>query len=473
MNQSATVSFPAEYLALITPYIPEHSSLQDFTRISSTPLRKSIRVNTLKISVEEFKQLAEQLNWQLTPIPWCASGFWLERPTEQEKLALGSTAAHFAGLFYIQEASSMMPPEALSCGANLSGKLLLDMASAPGSKSTQLAAIMNNSGVLIANELSSSRIKVLNANIQRCGLTNTAMTHFNADVFGEWLPEIFDFVQLDAPCSGEGAIRKDPLAFKNWSLSSTNQIASLQKNLIKSAFLALKPGGEMIYSTCTLNPLENQQVCLWLQQQFPDAVEFINLKNLFNGAEKAVTEHGFLHVWPQIFDSEGFFVAKIRKTAAVPFEFKGKEQTNFPFTPATKKQFNLVEQYLDNQFGWQLPASHKLYVRDNEYWLFPQAFIPLIGKMRFQRIGVKLAELFKFGFKITHEAVMSFSDDFTKNLIEITDEQVSELYAGKDLKSSLNRNSGEMVAMYHSAPVALLKGLKGKLKNNLPRELIR
>ncbi|GAL34405.1 ribosomal RNA small subunit methyltransferase F [Vibrio maritimus] len=127
------------------------------------------------------------------------------------------------------------------------------MAAAPGSKTTQLAALMNNQGVLVANEFAASRVKVLHANIERCGVRNAALSNYDARVFGGWLPEQFDAILLDAPCSGEGTVRKDPDAMKNWSLDSTAEIAATQKDLIESAFHALKVGGTLVYSTCALS----------------------------------------------------------------------------------------------------------------------------------------------------------------------------------------------------------------------------
>ena len=183
---------------------------------------------------------------------------------------------------------------------------VMDVAAAPGSKTTQMAALMKNQGLILANEYAASRVKVLHANLSRCGVSNTALTHFDGRVFGPALPEMFDAILLDAPCSGEGVIRKDADALRNWTLESTVSIAETQRDLIDSAFHALKPGGTLIYSTCTLNKLENQQVVAWLCQRYPDAVTIDSLADLFPGAERAATPEGFLHVFPQLFDSEGF-----------------------------------------------------------------------------------------------------------------------------------------------------------------------
>ena len=200
----------------------------------------------------------------------------------------------------------MLPVAALFADGNQPERVM-DVAAAPGSKTTQIAARMNNRGAILANEFSASRVKVLHANISRCGIHNVALTHFDGRVFGAALPEAFDAILLDAPCSGEGVVRKDPDALKNWSVESNLEIAATQRELIDSAFNALRPGGTLVYSTCTLNRDENEDVCLWLKQRYADAVEFLPLDTLFDSASHAATPEGFLHVFPQIYDCEGFF----------------------------------------------------------------------------------------------------------------------------------------------------------------------
>ncbi len=198
---------------------------------------------------------------------------------------------------------------------------------------------MNNRGAILANEFSASRVKVLHANISRCGIHNVALTHFDGRVFGAALPEAFDAILLDAPCSGEGVVRKDPDALKNWSVESNLEIAATQRELIDSAFHALRPGGTLVYSTCTLNRDENEDVCLWLKQRYADAVEFLPLDTLFDSASHAATPEGFLHVFPQIYDCEGFFVARLRKTRAVdPLPAPKFKVGNFPFTPVKGRE---------------------------------------------------------------------------------------------------------------------------------------
>ena len=214
---------PQAFIDKMASILPEHLSLQEFVDSCHQPLRRAIRVNTLKISVADFKLRAVEHNWQLTPIPWCAEGFWIF--IEEELTPLGNSFEHLAGLVYIQEASSMMPVAALFHFFDAgSDKTLLDAAAAPGSKTTQIAAKMDNKGLIIANEFSASRIKMLHANIQRCGIKNAALTHFDAKVFGNWLPNTYEAIMLDAPSCGEGTIGKDKLATKNWNQTTVDDI---------------------------------------------------------------------------------------------------------------------------------------------------------------------------------------------------------------------------------------------------------
>ncbi|RPA61677.1 16S rRNA (cytosine(1407)-C(5))-methyltransferase RsmF [Shewanella frigidimarina] len=462
--------------------LPAHLSLQEFIAYCDKPLRKSIRVNTLKISTAQFVHIMTSAGWQLSPVPWCADGFWIEG---KDDIQLGNAIEHIQGLFYIQEASSMLPPTALFSNGN-TAEIVLDVASAPGSKTTQIAALMNNSGLLVANEYSASRVKVLHANVLRMGASHTALTHFDGRVFGEYLYESFDAILLDAPCGGEGTVRKDPLALKHWDIDDVTAIGETQKDLIESAFLALKPGGILVYSTCTLSQLENQHICYHLQQTYPDAVEFESLAELFDGADKACTEEGFLHVWPQIYDSEGFFVAKIRKTASVErVKKQPKLQKNFPFNLANEKQKAELTQYFYDSFCLELPSDDVIMLRDDEYWLFPAQFMPFIGKMRFQRIGIKLADTMKKGYKAKHEAVIALSAAAHNpaKTMELSAAQTQDFLMGRDIATSTFDQptqqqlaimpQGEMLVSYHKVVLGVVKHLGHRLKNNLPRDLVR
>nr|WP_267501221.1 16S rRNA (cytosine(1407)-C(5))-methyltransferase RsmF [Enterobacter hormaechei] len=470
MAQNA-VYLPDEFLAQMRDLLPAHLSFDEFIAACQRPLRRSIRINTLKITVEDFLRLVAPYGWQLTPIPWCAEGFWIERDDE-EALPLGSTAEHLSGMFYIQEASSMLPVSALFADGEMPERVM-DVAAAPGSKTTQIAACMGNRGAILANEYSASRVKLLHANISRCGVANVALTHFDGRVFGPALPEMFDAILLDAPCSGEGVVRKDPDALKNWSHASNLEIAATQRELIDSAFHALRPGGTLVYSTCTLNREENEAICHWLKAQYPDAVEFWPLNTLFTGAEQALTDEGFLHVFPQIYDCEGFFVARLRKTAAIaPMPSPGYKVGNFPFSRMKPKE----EALLINAaaaVGLQWHDDLHLWQRDKEIWLFPAHIAPLIGKVRFSRPGIKLAESHNKGYRWQHEAVIALAGVDNPHSFELTHQEAEEWYRGRDVYPQTPPTKDDVIVTYQRQPLGLAKKVGSRLKNSYPRELVR
>lgn len=464
---------PQHFIDDVASYLPAHLILDDFINACRKPLRKSVRVNTLKMSVEEFKLAAEQKGWLLTQIPWCEDGFWLERPENEENaLALGNTDLHLSGAMYVQEASSMLPPMALK-ESLLDATHVLDMASAPGSKTSQLAALMNNQGVLVANELSSSRLKVLSATLKRMGVGNCALSHFDGVVFGDYMFECFDSILLDAPCSGEGTVRKDADALKNWSIESNIDIAKVQKALIKSAFYALKPGGTLVYSTCTLTPLENQQVCDYLLEQFPGCVEAESLANLFPNAEQATTEEGYLHVWPQTFDSEGFFIAKFKKVASVDNPNQKIKKGAFPFQSFDKKASQNFTATIKKQFGLSsLPGT--LMQRDKELWLFPDGFSAIENKIKYARLGIQLGMIHKNGVRLTHEFATVFGGHCVKNTYALSDQQANDYFQGKDIRlAEVTNATDEVVLTLCGCPIGLGKWQKNKIKNSLPRDLVQ
>nr|WP_035481976.1 16S rRNA (cytosine(1407)-C(5))-methyltransferase RsmF [Gallaecimonas xiamenensis] len=462
------VYLPDAFLSAMDAIMPASLSRDDFVAACQRPLRRAIRVNTLKISVADFAEQMAQKGWQLETIPWCDTGFWLQRPDED--LPLGNEPEHLLGLFYVQEASSMLPPQALwHCLSEAPAKVL-DVAAAPGSKTTQLAALMNNQGLLVANEYSGSRVKVLHANLQRLGVSNCALCHFDGKVFGPALPDTFDAILLDAPCGGEGTIRKDPDALKDWAQSHIDAISEVQQGLIESAFQALKVGGVLVYSTCTLNTQENQGVLAFLAARFGEAVERVSLEGLFDGAEQALTEQGELHIWPQIYDSEGFFVAAVRKLAKVDVPEPSFRLGKFPYTPAKGKDTQAFIQYLKDQFGFDAKLLN-LWQRDGDFWHFPEEANDLIGRVRLDRIGIKVAEPAGKEWKLHQDFVLAFGSQCRP--LELDSAQAADYLTGKDLAVDGLAAGGERVLSYQGHPIGTAKALKNKLKNRFPRELVK
>ena len=467
---------------------PDPNKFSDFLSACQRPLRKSLRVNTLKISVADFRLLAEKRSWQLEPIPWCEQGFWIDDSSTIESFQLGNAGEHLQGLFYIQEASSMLPPIALFKD-NVSASPVLDMAAAPGSKTTQLAAMMNNRGTVLANELSASRLKVLHANLERCGVINTCLSHLDGIQLDKALSGYFEAILLDAPCGGEGTYRKDQKALDNWSLQAIDSISTIQKRLIKSAWRMLKPGGRLVYSTCTLSRGENQHVIQALQDEFSSEINIISLTNLFEGAGKSLTKEGFLHVWPETFDSEGFFVACLEKnitTKQITTGYKLSGQS--PFKALLSKTLQLVLDYYLEHFGFDLsPFQVRLRLRisqrEQQIWLFPDDAEPLREVMKLQRSGIRVCDLLENRkgtlVKTRNEFVKCFGAKFISQIISLSSSEAIHWTKGDNISQidMQDINKGEVVTLHRGTPLGLAKviinGKKIKLKNNMSRDLLR
>jgi len=286
-----------------------------FMEYSLSYLRKSIRINTLRADVSEIKKRLELQGFRLEQVPWCKEGFFIEHETGRRDI--GCTLEHALGYYYVQEAASMIPPVVLDPKED---EVILDMCASPGSKSTQLAQYMNNTGLLVSNDLTTKRIAPLSINLQRCGSFNNIITIVHGAVFKRLSLE-FDRILVDAPCSGVGAIRKSLKTLLMWNPLMVKRLSGTQKALIESAFSKLKVGGTLVYSTCTLEPEENEGVISYLLNNHPDAqaVEIdLPLKRgkpvlEFAGEKYNPDVSKTLRLWPQDNDTEGFFVAKIRK----------------------------------------------------------------------------------------------------------------------------------------------------------------
>lgn len=293
---------------------------EEFFEISYTKCPVSIRCNTLKISVSELKERLENYGWKIKQ-PFAEFPEVMVLESSLKPGELGKTKEHLLGYYYVQEISSMLPMLALKPKA---GDMILDLCASPGSKTTQAAAMMENEGTIIANELSMGRIGILNSNLERCGVMNTVVTRKEGVALCERLLKKsqikFDKILVDAPCSGEGTLRKSPRTFEMWNINMIKKIAGVQRQLASAAMKILKVGGEMIYSTCTLAPEEDEMIVDYLVKNFDVEVEQLNLPLKFRegvcsweGRELSGEVKKCLRLYPQDNDTDGFFVAKIKK----------------------------------------------------------------------------------------------------------------------------------------------------------------
>ena len=286
---------------------------EQFKKYSLSFLRRSIRINTVRGTVKEIKANIEKKGWILKQIPWSKEGFWISHPDRKD---VGNLWEHHLGKIYVQEAASMIPPLVLQPQPN---EIVLDMCASPGSKTTQMGMMMKNTGLIIANDYKGLRLQSLGINIQRSGLTNVIITLMHGKRFHGFQ---FDKILVDAPCSGTGTIRKSLKTIRIWNSGMITKLARQQKELIENAFNNLKVGGEMVYSTCSVEPEENEGVIDYLVNTFPNAeIVKVNLPGLktsppiteFNGKSYVSEVKNTIRIWPQDNDTEGFFVAKIKK----------------------------------------------------------------------------------------------------------------------------------------------------------------
>lgn len=288
-------------------FLERYAQLTDidkFTEASLRPLRKSFRVNTIKTTIKEIRSRFPESE----QIPWCKEGFFMK------KQALGNTLEHFLGYIYIQGAASMIPPLILEAKPE---ERVLDMCASPGSKTSQIAAMMKNQGIIIANDPKIDRLKPLTMNLQRCGVLNTVVTRME----GRWFKNRYEKILLDAPCSGIGTIRKSYKTIGMWNPHTIKKMAGVQRQLLSTAFDALAEGGTLVYSTCTLEPDENEAVINFLLEKYPNtSIEKISLDlkrgkaiEEFEGQVFSSEIKKCLRIWPQDNDTEGFFVTKIKK----------------------------------------------------------------------------------------------------------------------------------------------------------------
>ena len=266
----------------------------------------SLRVNTLKISPEAF---AAASRFHLTPVPWCASGFYYD-PDERPSLH----PWWHAGLYYLQEASAMIPSEILPVQP---GDTVLDACCAPGGKSTAIACRMHDAGVLVSNDISASRQNATLKNIQRFGISSAVVTAENLNDLAGKYQEYFDKILLDVPCSGEGMFRRDPSLIDAWLQKGPEEYASIQKEIVRSAIGMLKPGGMMVYSTCTFSPQEDEEIILYMKDLCP-GLEIIRPLPYDPGFAPGIlpgTEN-CIRLYPHRIRGEGHFAALLKKSGS-------------------------------------------------------------------------------------------------------------------------------------------------------------
>lgn len=469
--------FPHDFVARMRTMLSA-SEVEEFLAALARPLRKCIRVNPLRISVGEFQQLAEAEGWQLTPVPWCPTGFWIDR--ESHAVPLGRTWLHAAGLFYIQEAASMLPPELLAVEP---GQVVLDLAAAPGSKTTQLAGLMAGQGLLVANEPALKRIKSLSCNLDRAGVTHAAITRKDGNALPQYFPESFDRILLDAPCTGEATYAKDKSALDRWDAGRPAKLAELQESLFASALEMLRVGGRLVYSTCTFAPEENEVLISRMLDKYGDALRVVpspSANGLTEYAGQALRPEvaGCQRLWPHRDACEGFFAAVLEKVAPTPRRatLANTRSARSPFhIVPTKRALELIGQ-LGKYFGTELRLADnfQLEQRDDELWARPRRAAQLAARVRWERAGVRLAKLNREGkiIRITHLGAGLLARTAAAQIVELDRATAEQYLTGIDVTAPAGAPEGQVLVKHLGKYLGLALSRAGKLKNQLPREFV-
>lgn len=434
------------------------SEYEEFCRaLDTAPIRSSIRINTLKKNAlaavtAEFPDIER--------VPWCESGYFADK-----SVISGRHPYHAAGLFYFQEPSAMSAAEGLPIDE---GDCILDLCAAPGGKSTQAAAALNGTGLLVANEINKKRASVLSSNIERMGIKNAIVTNETPERLAEKYPSFFDKIIIDAPCSGEGMFRKEPQAVTEWSLAHTLSCAARQKNIIDSAVKMLKSGGYILYSTCTFAPEENEQVVSYMTDTYGmELCPMPKLSMLSEGVPEWADGDERLKLTRRIFPhreaGEGHFAAllcynggnKTAQTERVP-RVSGKQ--------AVSEAVKLYREFEKEAMNITLDGRFELF--GESLYLVPRGID--ISGVRVLRAGLHLGTVKKN--RLEPSLALALASDISefKNVIDC-DRKTADIYLSGNVISC--GMTGWCAASYSGYALGWGKASGGVMKNHYPKGL--
>ncbi|MCC8014709.1 MAG: RsmB/NOP family class I SAM-dependent RNA methyltransferase [Eubacterium sp.] len=403
-----------------------------------------LRANTLKISPEELKSL---LNMPLKPVSWCDTGFYYppsERPSKNP--------LYNAGLFYIQEPSAMSAAAMLPISEN---DRVLDLCAAPGGKSTQAAAKLKGTGIIISNDISAARCRPLVKNIELFGVKNAIVSNETPEHLSERFPSFFTKIIIDAPCSGEGMFRKDPEAVKSWQTHKTELCVSLQKDILKNAAKMLCKDGIMSYSTCTFAPEENEEMIKGFLELHPEfeLLEVDKSKGFAEGI--GLKECGRLY--PHKIKGEGHFLALLHKKEGEP-PLEPKTISSVP-----KKLLKDFYDFCENTLNTEIEGTFELH--GTSLFRIPMGLD--LGGLRLKRSGLYLGELKKNRFEPSQAFAMTLKPEEVKNKVTfpVGDPNIIKYLKGESFKTG--GNDGWALVLIDRFPIGWGKIQSSRLKNKI------
>lgn len=476
-------------LSRYQPYL----SAEDYARLklsAEQPAATAIRVNLLKSKhpQADLAHWAWEYGWQVSPLPFSESSEQINAyqtsPTQ--------TIEHRLGYYYIQDGASILPVSLFD--SQKPAKLTLDMAASPGGKTTQLVDLTLDQGFVFANDSSASRLPALKIILQQWGAVNAGIFNFAGEKIGFWFPEKFDRVLLDAPCSMESLRTSPSRQFREITADERNRLASRQLDLLISAVSAAKPGGEIVYSTCSLAPEEDEMVLDQFLRHFPGLVQvdstaakkYGTLALSAFGDEHFLPEvSGALRIWPFSFNTNGFFAAKLIKLTSMPQNPLRKPSREFAATGFTRCDFaerSQVKAMLQNWYGVKLDKISELqhlglFKKLNNLYLLPEAYLQNFSTLPYYALGLPLGRLFSGELEVTAEFIGRYGSEFSQGFLVLTSEQVKPWLNGLDLRDPKNiAPAGSNVLAIRDQEGHNLgagKIIPGRLRNLLPNYNLR
>lgn len=397
----------------------------DYLDCFDEPRHYGLRVNTAKISVEDFLKISP---WPLKKIPWIHNGFYYDG----ENCQPAKHPYYFAGLYYLQEPSAMTPADRLPVGP---GDRVLDVCAAPGGKATELGTRLNGTGVLVANDLSNSRAKGLLKNIELMGIGNVLVLSEEPGKLISYFTEYFDKILIDAPCSGEGMFRKDRKMIRAWEEHGPDYFAKIQKSIITQAAQMLRPGGMILYSTCTFSPEENEQTVEYLLEQYPDfdVCEIKGYEGFACGIPEVTDSKDrrlsrTVRIFPHRMKGEGHFLALLKKQGDRKSAVRGDIAAG---TGRKKLPEELVDFLADVRREFD---PGRFDIRADKVYYMPED-LPALNGIRFLRTGLFLGELKKKRFEPSQAFAMNLKKEEYSRIIDlpVSDERVIKYLKGETL----------------------------------------
>lgn len=439
-------SLPQEFLAQMAAQLK--GEMAAFLRTYDEPYQRGIRWNPFKrVEHAYWPEGVEER------VPWEKEGAYLAQTS-----TAGAMILHDAGAWYLQEPCAMLPAAVLDARP---GEYVLDLCAAPGGKSTQSGLRMAGQGVLVCNEPVWERAKILSQNIERMGIPNALVVSAYPDKLAQLWPEAFDAIQVDAPCSGEGMFRRHPETCAEWTPESPAGCAKRQGEILDRAAEMLRPGGRMVYSTCTMNQTENENV---VEQFLSRHADFSLQPFSLPGAD---APDGMLTCYPHRMKGEGHFVALLKKAGDAPANWVEAPQKD-AFTPS-KEALQALSAFAPNQAAnvMRLSSAKGGKARDEAATLSYLPHRPVCTGLQVARCGLQLGTVQKKLFLPDHAWALSHCPpDFPR--IELTEQEALRYQAGEVIPAE---GKGWVLPCYAGQVLGWGKVSDGMMKNHYPKGL--